>query len=156
VSNSANLRPVPFEKGNQLGARHRFYAQILAPADHAELAEITDALRELSPVDSAALEPLIQLVGGQLWRRRRAYADLEANGVVRARGKPAPILRDLETLERSILEGLKALALTPQSAATLGLTLSRTHNRDRFDVEALDDDERAQLDRLLEKARTSG
>jgi hypothetical protein len=60
---------------------------------------------------------------GQLRRRRKAYADLEANDVVRARGKAAPILRDLETLERSILDGYKALALTPQAAASLNLTL---------------------------------
>jgi hypothetical protein len=61
-----------------------------------------------------------------LWRRRKAYADLEANGVVRARGKAAPILRDLETLGRSILDWIKALALTPQAAGTLGLMLART------------------------------
>jgi hypothetical protein len=31
-------------------------------------------------------------------------------------------LRDLETHERSILEGLKALSLTPQAAANLALS----------------------------------
>src|SRR5690242_3584308 len=129
--NSRNLTPAP--QGNRLAERHGFYSTILTPVEQGELLEIANALRELTPLDTEALEPLVQLVAGQLWRRRRAYADLEANGVVRARGKAAPILRDLETLERSILDGLKALALTPQAAASLNLTLTRAHvNRDRF------------------------
>lgn len=155
LPNTANLRPVPFERGNKLGERHGFYSQILMPVDHAEVAEIADALRDLSPLESDALEPLIQLVAGQVWRRRKAYADLEANGVVRARGKAAPILRDLETLERSILEGIKALALTPQAAASLNLTLSRTRSRDRFDADRLTREEVSELDQLLTKARLS-
>src|ERR1043166_1800472 len=151
--NSANLRPVPFENGNQVARTHGFYASVLTPIDHDELAELGDALRDLSPLDTEALEPLVQLVAGQLWRRRRAYADLEANGVVRARGKAAPILRDLETLERSILDGIKALALTPQAAASLNLTLSRARSADRFDMTRLSRDEQVQLDQLLAKAR---
>jgi hypothetical protein len=83
---------------------------VLSPSESDEIAEIASAIRERTPLDSDALEPLVQLVAGQLWRRSKAYADLEANGVVRVRGKAAPILRDLSTLERSILEGLKALA----------------------------------------------
>jgi hypothetical protein len=69
-------------------------------------------------------------------------------------GKP-PILRDLETLERSILDGLKALALTPQAAASLNLTLTRARTAEGFNVDALNPDERAALERLLDKARTN-
>lgn len=137
MPNVENLRPAPFERGNKVGERHGFYSQVLNPVDNDELAEIADVLRELTPLDADALEPLVSLVAGQLWRRRRAYADLDANGVVRARGKPAPILRDLSTLERSILEGLKALALTPQAAASLNLTLVQTRTRDSFDPSRL-------------------
>jgi hypothetical protein len=151
--NTANLRPVPFEAGNQVARTHGFYSAVLTPVEQDELAEIADALRELSPLDTEALEPLVQLVAGQLWRRRRAYADLEANGVVRARGKAAPILRDLTTLERAVLDGLRALSLTPQAAADLGLTLAKTERaRHEFDLERLSDDERATLERLMAKA----
>jgi hypothetical protein len=118
-----NLRPAsPFENGNRVAQRHGFYARVLSPVELDEVEEIAGALRDLSPLDADALEPLIQLVAGQVWRRRKAYVDLEANGVVRARGKAAPILRDLESLERSILEGYKGLSLTPQAAASLNLT----------------------------------
>jgi hypothetical protein len=90
------------------------------------------------------------LLAGQVWRRRKAYADLEANGVVRARGKAASILRDLSTLERSILESLRALALTPQAAADLGLTLKRVHEADRdVDLDKLNDAQRRKLAELL-------
>jgi hypothetical protein len=156
VPNEANLQPIPFEKGNRLGERHGFYSKILAPTDLDEVDEIASALRELTPLDSDALEPLVQLVAGQVWRRRKAYADLEANGVVRARGKAAPILRDLETLERSILDGLKALGMTPLAAASLNLTLVRARTADHFDVSVLTPEEQGQLTRLLDKARTDG
>jgi len=151
LSRHPNLRPIPAQPGNRLAERHGFYATVLAPAELAELAEIASALRELSPINSDGLEPLVQLVAGQLWRRRKAYADLEANGVVRTRGKAAPILRDLETLERSILEGLKALSLTPQAAASLGKTLSETRKR-RYDWTRLTPTEKQKVDALIGKA----
>src|SRR5438067_380650 len=97
--------PGPVRTRNRLTERHGFCSSILARLEQDGVKEIASALRHLSPLDSDALEPLVQLVAGQLWRRRRAYADLDANGVVRTRGKAAPILRDLETLERSILDG---------------------------------------------------
>jgi hypothetical protein len=78
LQNSANLRRIPFEKGNRLAERHGFYATVLSPVESDEIAEIADAIRELSPLDAEALEPLIQLVAGQMWRRHKAYADLEA------------------------------------------------------------------------------
>src|SRR5437773_10285087 len=102
---TSNLTPVG--PGNRLAERHGFYSTVLTPVEHAELAEIADALRELSPLDTDALEPLVQLVAGQLWRRRKAYADIEANGVVRARGKAAPILRDLRRSSARFSTGLR-------------------------------------------------
>jgi hypothetical protein len=65
--------------------------------------------------------------------------------------KSSSLLRDLATLERSLLTNLKALALTPQAAADLGLTWARTEAL-RFDPDRLTEDEQAQLDRLIEKA----
>ena len=44
---NGNLRPV--ERGNRLGERHGFYAQVLTSAESEEIAEIADVLRELSP-----------------------------------------------------------------------------------------------------------
>jgi hypothetical protein len=38
--------------------------------------------------------------------------------------RAASILRDLETLERGILEGLKAIALTPEGLADLSVLLA--------------------------------
>jgi hypothetical protein len=156
MSGIDNLRPVPFEPGNQVARRHGFYVEQLSPAEDEDVQTIADAIRELSPVDAEALEPLVQGLAGKMWRRKRAYADLIANGVVRRNGKAAPILRDLETLENSIRRDLEALALTPQAAADLGLTLAKTRSADRFNLEALDPEERASLERLLTKARSNG
>jgi hypothetical protein len=157
VPNSANLRPIPFERGNRLGERHGFYVAALAPLESDEVEEIASAIRERTPLDAQALEPLVQLVAGQVWRRRKAYLDLEANGVVRARGKAASILRDLTTLERSILDGLKALALTPQSAADLGLTLKRVQEPDRdVDLTRLTEAQRRKLSELLAIVSSNG
>ena len=149
-----NLQAVPFERGNRLAERHGFYATVLAPVESEEIEAIAEAIRELSPLNAGvALEPLIQLVAGQLWRRRKAYADLEANGVVRARGKGAPILRDLSTLERAILEGLRALALTPQSAADFGVSLKKLQEPERdIDLTRLNESQRRRLGELLELA----
>jgi hypothetical protein len=50
---------------------------------------------------------------------------------------------------------LKALALTPQAAASLNLTLTRARTAEGFNVDALNPDERAALERLLDKTRTN-
>jgi hypothetical protein len=155
MANEQNLLP-PVGQGNRLAERHGFYVSKLAASEHAEIQATADAIRELVPIDSDALEPLIQGLAGKLWRRQKAYADLIANGIVR-RGKPAPILRDLETLERDIRHDLEALALTPQKAADLGLTLAKTRETERgdFDPARLSIKERQQLEDLLTKAETA-
>jgi N-acyl-D-aspartate/D-glutamate deacylase len=63
----------------------------------------------------------------------------------------------LATLERSLLAGLRALALTPQAAADLGLTWARTSALDEreFDPDRLSATELKQLRKLLGKARSS-
>ena len=151
MATNSNLQPAPpFAPGNRAAERHGFYATVLSPVESDDLAEIADAVRELCPLDAEALEPLIQLVAGQLWRRRRAYKDLEANGVVRGRGKAAAILRDLSTLERSILEGLRALALTPQAAADFGVSLKKLSEPGRdVDLGRLTEPQRRKLAQLL-------
>lgn len=155
MANEQNLLP-PVAQGNRLAERHGFYVSKLAASEDAEIQETAEAIRELVPMKSAALEPLIQGLAGKFWRRRKAYSDLLANGLVR-RGKSAPILRDLETLERDIRRDLEALALTPQRAADLGLTLARTREADRaeFDPARLTIKEREQLEKLLTKAEAT-
>jgi hypothetical protein len=151
---NGNLRA--FEPGNRAAERHSFYATKLTSAESEEIAEIADVLRELSPVSSDALEPLLSVVAAQLWRQRKAYADLARNGVVRRNGRPAAILKDLSTLENALMRGLAALALEPQAAANLGLTMKRTEALDRadFDPGRLTIKEREQLEKLLTKAET--
>ena len=48
-----------FESGNRIASKHNFYATVLMPVEIEEVAEIAGALRELSPLDTDALEPLI-------------------------------------------------------------------------------------------------
>ncbi len=107
--------------GSRKRGRHGFCVEQHSRAEDAEVQTIAQAVRELSPVDAEALEPLIQGLAEKLWRPKRAYADLIANGVVRRNGKATPILRDLETLENSIRRDLKALALTLEDRRTVGI-----------------------------------
>jgi hypothetical protein len=148
---NGNLRPVG--SGNRLGQKHLFYARVLTSAESSEIAEIADVLRELSPVSSDALEPLLSVVAAQLWRHRKGYADLARNGVVRRNGRPAAILKDLSTLENALMRGLAALALEPQAAANLGLTVKRTEALGRFDTSRLSPKEQGQLETLIGKAQ---
>jgi hypothetical protein len=129
------------------------------PAELAEIGALEDELRSLSPLDSDAIEPAISLVAGQLWRRERLFQDLNDHGVTRGRadrGKVAPALTALDALERQILEGLKALALTPQAAASLGLTLARKRAAEStFDFDRLSPKQRVELERLLDLAEVA-
>src|SRR5947207_2297914 len=63
----------------------------------------------------------------RVWQARRAYKDLSERGLLRgAERQPAPILRYLGTLERTIQRDLEAFGLTPRAFAELGLDLART------------------------------
>jgi hypothetical protein len=139
----------PFENGNSAASRHSFYATALQASEREEVQEIADAIRELSPLDGESQEPLVQLTAAQFWRQRVAVKYIDEHGIDQV-AKSSSLLRDLSTLERSLLANLKALALTPQAAADLGLTWARTSAL-RFDPDRLTKDERAELDRLIAK-----
>jgi len=143
--------------GNQLARRHGFYSKHLSPLDDAEVAEIADVIRELCPLDADGLEVAIQLLAGQIWRRRKAYLDLQQHGVTRGRAdrsRAASILTDLSKLEGSILDGLRELGMTARSAASLGLELRRLERFREWDFSKLTRAEKATFDELVAKAST--
>jgi hypothetical protein len=115
----------PFGNGNRSAAKSGFYITALAATEREDVQGIADAIGDLSPLDGAAQEPLVQLVAAQLWRQRQAVAYIDQVGIDEV-ARSSSLLRDLSTLERSLLANLKALALTPQAAADLGLTWRRT------------------------------
>jgi hypothetical protein len=148
------LAPAPL--GNRRAATHGAYVTRFTPAELAEIAEIENELRSLTPVDSPAIEPVIALAAGQIWRRDRLFRDLTEHGITRGRadrGKVAPAALALDALERQLAESLKMLCLAPKAAADLGHKLAQTRSSDRFNVDRLSRDERATLDHLLSKAR---
>jgi hypothetical protein len=145
----------PFQADNKAAVRSGFYVTALAASEREEVQAIADAIRALSPLDGEAQEPLVQLVAAQLWRQRQATAYIDAAGIDEV-ARSSSLLRDLATLERSLLAGLRALALTPQAAADLGLTWARTSALDEreFDPNLLSDAEIKHLRKLLAKARS--
>jgi hypothetical protein len=152
---TANL--IAPERGNQLARSHGFYSKHLSPLEDAEVAEIANAIRALAPLDADGLEPAIQLLAGQIWRRKRAYADLDRHGVTRGRAdrsRAASILTDLTKLEGSILDGLRELGMTARSAAALGLELKRLERFRDWDFSRLTRAEKATFDELVAKAST--
>jgi hypothetical protein len=143
-----------FKPGNRAAAKSAFYVSALAPSEREEVQTIADAIRALSPLDGEAQEPLVQLVAAQIWRQRVAVAYIDEAGIEMV-ARSSSLLRDLATLERALLAGLRALALTPQAAADLGLTWARASALDEreFDPNLLSDAELKQLRKLLAKAR---
>ncbi len=112
-------------KGNQLALRSGFWATpMLRSDDQAEVAEISEALLELLPVQSPRFELAIEQLACRIWRQRRAYADLAEHGIIRD-GQPASILADLSKLERAIMRDLDAFGLTPRAAVALGVDVLR-------------------------------
>jgi hypothetical protein len=117
----------PFEPGNTAAVRSGFWASpTLRPDDRAEVEEIAASLREVMPLYLAAFEPVLEQLACRLWRQRRAYGDLSEHGILRADGKPAPILIDLSKLERQIARDLADLGMTPRAAAALGVDVATT------------------------------
>jgi hypothetical protein len=119
----------PFEPGHELSVRHGFYASpLLRPDDREEVAAIEVNAWALLP-EGLQLDRYRLAVEGlacRIWQARRAYADLAEHGLVRGPDRqPAPILRYLGTLERTIQRDLEGLGLTPRAAAELGLDLVR-------------------------------
>jgi hypothetical protein len=148
----SNLRPQPFEPGNRAAVRHGFYAKHLTDEDASEIADYEAELAALTPARGPGVGPLVELASLQRWRLLRGYRDLSKNGVTRGT-KAAAITGHLAYLERSYIETLKALALTPLSAVSLGLELTRSREAN---LENLTDEERAELGRLLQKTGALG
>jgi hypothetical protein len=141
-----------FSPGNRATRNGDFYVRILTPLEIEEVADLAEAIRQLSPVYSDALEPLVQSLAGLLWRRRKAYARLEEKGV---RPSEARLLADLGTLERTVLLHLRELGMTPKSAAELGLDLARIASlgrADGIDLNRLSPEKRNLLEALVEEA----
>jgi hypothetical protein len=115
---------------------------------------IANAVRALSPLNAEAQEPLVQLVAAQIWRQRQAVAYIDQVGIAEV-ARSSSLLRDLTTVERSLLAGLRALALTPQAAADLGLTWARTSALDegQYDPSLVSDAELKTFKRTLRKMR---
>lgn len=129
----------------------------LTPTENAELAEIADEIRELSPVDSPSIEPAIGVLASLLWLQRRLLAFLDEHGFIRGRSDRTqlrPAVEALAVVERSIIATMQALAMTPKTAADLGLCLVKLESQRRFDRNRLAPAERAELDRLLTKSAT--
>jgi hypothetical protein len=141
-----------FEPANTLARKSAFYATALAASEREEVQAIADAIRDLSPLDGEALEPLVQLVAAQIWRQRQAVRYVDEVGIHEV-ARSSSLLRDLATLERALLAGLRALALTPQSCADLGLTWAKAAALDDFDPSRLDETEIKQLRAILAKAK---
>jgi hypothetical protein len=141
----------PFAPGNRVAEKSAFYVSALAASEREEVQTIADAVRALSPLNAEAQEPLVQLVSAQLWRQRQATAYIDRVGIEEV-ARSSSLLRDLATLERALLAGLRALALTPQSCADLGLTWARTSALDerRYDPSRLKPAQLKQFKRLLE------
>jgi hypothetical protein len=150
------LAPAPI--GNRRAATHSAYVTRFTPGELQEIAEIEDELRELTPVDSPAIEPVIALAAGQIWRRDRLFRDLTEHGVTRGRadrGRVAPAALALDALERQLAESLKMLCVSPKGAATLATRWRRPEAR----IASTSTAERRrarQLERLLDKARARG
>jgi hypothetical protein len=80
---------------------------------------------------------MISVLGSQFWRRERLFRDLEEHGVIRGRadrGRVAPAVTALDTLERQIADGLKTMGMTTKATAELNLNLARARSTERFDV----------------------
>jgi hypothetical protein len=143
--------------GNRRAERHGFYVRQLSPLESDEVEGIADAIRSLCPLEADGLEPAVQLLAGQIWRRKRAYADLDRHGVTRGRAdrsRAASILTDLSKLEGSILDGLRELGMTARSAAGLGLELKRLERFRDYDFSKLTRAEKATFDELVSKVST--
>jgi hypothetical protein len=124
--NCSCTRCVGFVEGHRLSERHGMFVRVFRPAEVAEIEEIAEALRDACPLYHAGFEAKVQQTAARIWRWRRGYADLVENGFFRGKQRePAPILRRLDTLERTIQRDLHELALTPMAQAELGLVAAR-------------------------------
>jgi hypothetical protein len=154
----ANLNRGP--RGNLWAATHGARREIFSLVEQEEIAEIVGMVREIVPVRSDSLEPMLEALSVKIWRRNVLVADLARYGVLRARGRsarhPAPSLEWLERVEAGIRHDLELLGLSLPSAMKLGLQLKMLEREREIDLEKLSSKQLAQLERLLDLAEGDG
>jgi hypothetical protein len=143
---------VPAPAGNKLALDHGFYSTISLAPDVAEVEELATALREIAPAYSSSDEPAIQACAAIAWRLRRAYRDLDENGITRGK-QLAPILTHLSTVERTFISYLDRLGLRTLARADLGLGIVRIRATTPSDLSRLSTEEVAELYRLQARAQ---
>src|SRR5689334_10611452 len=91
----ANLeKRTPFAPNNKVSQSHSLYSKQLRPFNRAEVEQLADTFRELSPLQSPSVEPLVQLAASQFFRWQQANAYVARVGVTAgAYGKPTPMLK---------------------------------------------------------------
>jgi hypothetical protein len=132
---------------------HGAYLTKLSASENADLAELAEEIRTLTPVDSPSIEPAVQTLASLIWRQRKLLAFLDENGLVRGRSDRTQLQPALEALLQIDKQILAAMA-APKQAADLGLSLVKLESQRRFDRSRLNAAERAELDRLLAKSAT--
>jgi hypothetical protein len=151
----------PFEKGHRPSVRHGAHVKILLPEEREECEAIAQAIREAMLLGlgySEADEPAVQAAAMCAWRLTRIYSDLDENGVLR-NGDPAPLLRHVDTTERTLQRWCDRLGLHPVSRAELrqrGAVSSSAWSSTMVNLARLGDDDLDQLHAILERAREGG
>ena len=143
--------------GNTHAVKHGARKEVFTLSEQAEIAELAELVREVTPVQSDSLEPMIEALAVKLWRRNVLVADLVKHGVLRARGRsarhPAPGLEWLERVEAGIRSDLELLGLSLPSAMKLGIQLRQLEREREVDLEKLSTKQLTQLERLLDIAQ---
>jgi hypothetical protein len=150
------LPPQP-PAGNRRAATHGAFVQRFTPSELEDIAELEDRIRGLVPLQTPAVEPLVAVLATQLWRYGRLIEYLAEHNVMRGRADRVqlnPAMSAANELEGSILKSLRALALTPKDAASLGLELKRLEQFRDWDFSKLTRAEKATFDELVAKAST--
>jgi lactam utilization protein B len=115
---------------------HGAYLSKLSASENAELAELADELRTLTPVDSPSIELAVQTLASLIWRQRRLLAFLAEHGLIRGRSDRTqlqPAVEALAVIDRQIITTMAALSMLPKQAAELGLSLVKLEAQRRFD-----------------------
>lgn len=142
-----------FELANRHAVRHGAHVAILLPAELDEVAVIVAELRALAPDAYDSDLPTIEAMALCVWRLRRMYRDLDAHGLVREGGKPAPLLKHVAIAERQLQSWCDRLGLHVQARSTLGLKdAQRQALRPRsYDLGRLDPGRRARAQELYQE-----
>jgi hypothetical protein len=102
---------LPPPKGNRRAVSHGAFVARFTPSEQAEIADLEDQIRELVPIQTPAVEPLVAVLATQLWRYGRLVEYLSAHAVMRGRADRVqlnPAMSAANDLEGSILKTLRA------------------------------------------------